>query len=687
MKKFSIVLVLLIFSICNVHSQNMKLAGKWKVIKDKSSDIDYYQSIEFEFSIKKNEITLSREFGPRRTYQDKMVLKTDGSITKIKIKDATVPTNIFMGLQMPVGDFKKASARWLDNVLVIQETFEIVGSQGARPMELEHQFKTIENNMLLEYRVRKSSRTGEPDVVYIFKQSDFRNAYYMSLSDNWEVAGNLPEQACLISLQGLVNQAKPNLYFLFGPEYPFNYVQDLFDFLVRERYFTFTRLHSLDQALNKFKEYPKGYIVWDKNVRTSLIVAYTLAGLEQGIVITEALIPLAEKYGLKLIEDYRGKFVGQSDYEIFSWAYDKYWPRCSKEYIIWLGGEHGNVMKPAVADWGMQKQAFFNDLSARISDTLEFELTNKLLSEMQPLEHVMGWHSYKKDWEEEWVTVTSTHGLTVDGLNTLPNTSFLYQVPSTPGFQYKNNHNIQPGKKYLPEKKVYLSFIQTDGLGIGAWVKPGRGSIPYAWEVSMNLIWMSPCMLEFFYSQATPNDYFIGCLSGSAYMYPKAFPKKWLPNELEKARDLMKQLDLHVFEIMDYSEDRTEAGKNDLPQSIVDAYYKAMPDAIGYVNGYFASHTFTVRNGVPFMSYDYYLAKEKPEADVVSDLKELAEINADRPYFLLVHVRESSEITRVKSICDQFSEKLGNKLEIVPLDIFLKMAGENPTFKERFMGN
>ena len=306
---------------------------------------------------------------------------------------------------------------------------------------------------------------------------------------------------------------------------------------------------------------------------------------------------------------------------------------------------------------------------------------------MQPLGHVMGWHSYKKDWEEEWVTVTSTHALTVDGLNTLPNTSFLYQVPPTPGFKYKNNHNIQPGKKYLPEKKVYLSFIQTDGLGIGAWVKPGRGSIPYAWEVSMNLIWMSPCMLEFFYSQATPNDYFIGCLSGSAYMYPKAFPKKWLPKELEKARDLMQQLDLHVFEIMDYSEDRTEAGANDLPKSVVDEYYKAMPDAIGFVNGYFASHTFTVRNGVPFMSYDYYLAKEKPEADVVADLKELAEINSDRPYFLLVHVRESSEITRVKSICDQFSQKLGNKLEIVPLDIFLKLAGENPTYKERFRVN
>lgn len=685
MKKIFIILILFLLSLSFAHSQNMNLEGKWKVLKHKSSDIDYYQSIEFEFSIKKGEITFAREFGPRRKYQEKMVLKTDGSPRQIKIEDPTVPTNIFMALQMPVGDFKEVSARWQDQVLVIQEKFKVQVGQGPRAMEIQYLFKAIGNHQLLECRIRKSSRQGEPALVYILKKTDFRNAYYMTLNDNWEINGNLPEQACLISLQGLANAEKPNLYFIYGPEWPFNYVQDLYDFLVRERYFTFTRLNSLDQALNTFKEQVKGYIVWDKHVRTSLIVAYTLAGLEKGIVITEEMIPLAEKHGLKLIEDYRGKFTGKSDYEIFAWAYDHYWPRCSKEFILWLGGEHGNVLKPGVADFGMQKQVFFTDLSARISDTLEFALTNKLLSEMKPLGHVMGWHSYKKDWEEEWVTVTSSHALTVDGLNTLPNTSFLYKVPPTPGFQYKNQHNIQPGKKYIPEQKVYLSFIQTDGLGIGAWVKPGRGSIPYAWEVSMNMIWMSPCMIEYFYSQATPNDYFIGCLSGSAYMYPKAFPKKWLPKELDNAYNMMQKLDLKVFEIMDYSEDRTEAGKNDLPKSIVDEYYKAMPGAIGFINGYFASHTYTVRNGVPFLSYDYYLAKEKPEADVVSDLKELTAINPDRPYFLLVHVRESSEITRVKSICDQFSQKLGKNLEIVPLDIFLKMAEENPTYKEWFL--
>jgi hypothetical protein len=225
--------------------------------------------------------------------------------------------------------------------------------------------------------------------------------------------------------------------------------------------------------------------------------------------------------------------------------------------------------------------------------------------------------------------------------------------------------------------------VQTDGLGIGAWVKPGRGSIPYAWEVSMKFQYMSPAMLEYFYSQATPNDYFIGCLSGSSYMYPKAFPRKWLPREIENARRLMDSLDLKVFEIMDYSADKLEAGNNELTKEIVDAYYAGMPDAIGFLNGYFASHTFALRDKRPFISYDYYLSAEKPEAEAAADLEELASLNSVRPYFLLVHVRENSDVARVKSICD----RLGPGFEVVPLDVFITLAGENATFKEKYLDN
>jgi hypothetical protein len=656
--------------------------GTWKVIRERSSDLDYYQSLTVNLSVQKERVSIVREYGPRRGLTERMTVKPGGSVTQVPVNDPTFATNLFMGLKLAEGKTKDVTVTFSgDSTLVLTETFDVLASQGTKRMHVTSRYTLSDHNTLLTCLIERGVRTGAAAFRFVFKRADQNNAYLYTMADDWDINGKLPEQACLISIQGIVNEQKPVLYFTFGPQFPFNYTEDLRHFLERERHFTFTAIRSVEQAIALFKDQLKGYIVWDKNERTSLIVAYTLAGLEKGIVITEEMIPMAEHHGLKKIDDFRNRFNGWPDHRIYRWAKEQYWSRCSKDLIVWLGGVHGSALMPNVADHGMTQKAFFSDLSARSTDTLEYALTRELLADMHPLGSVMGWHSYKKDREEEWVTVTSGFALTVDGLNTLPNTSFLRNVPASPGFVFRNHHTIVQGKTYVPENKVYVALVQTDGLGLGAWVKPGRGSIPYAWEVSMNFHWLSPAMMEYYYSQATPNDYFIGCLSGSAYMYPKAFPKKWLPEEIAKAKRFMDTLDLRVFEIMDYSADGIEAGENNLTKEIVDAYYRGMPEAIGFLNGYFASHTFTVRNKIPFISYDYYLSAEKPEEEAASDLKELAGINGDRPYFLLVHVRENSDVARVKSICD----RLGNGFEVVPLDRFLKMAGEKTTFKERYL--
>jgi len=320
-------------------------------------------------------------------------------------------------------------------------------------------------------------------------------------------------------------------------------------------------------------------------------------------------------------------------------------------------------------------------LSSKEQDAEEYALAKKLLGEMKPMSLVMGWHSYAKDLERDHVKLTSSFGHCVEGLNTLPNMSFSSQVPATPGFKFRNNHNVVPGMDYTLEKKVYITCVQTDGLGLGAWHKPGRGEIPYAWEVIMNYVWLAPAMQEYFYTMATPNDYFIGCLSGPGYMYPKAVPPQLLPKLIERARKLMERLDLKVFEIMDYSQGATVEGNTELTKEIVDAYYRGMPDVLGFLNGYAPSFTFAVRDKKPLISYDYYLSPTRTEEDAVADLEELAAINSKRPYFLLVHVRESSDVKRVKSIIG----KLSSEFKLVPLDVFLKMAGEASTFKERFL--
>jgi len=403
--------------------------------------------------------------------------------------------------------------------------------------------------------------------------------------------------------------------------------------------------------------------------------------LEKAVVVSEDMIPMVERAGLRAVADLRGKFTGKTDAEIYRWALDQYWERCSKDVVVWLGGEHGKIMRPGIADFGMLKQAFFTDLSTRPGDAEEYALANKIFAGMKPLSLVMGWHSYAKDKERDHVRLASSYALRVEGLHTLPNMSFCSQTALTPGFRFTNNHHLIPGKPPIPQKKVYVAAIETDCLGIGAWLKPGRGDIPYAWEVTMNWVWLAPTMLEYFYSMATPNDYFIGSLGGPGYMYPKVVPPAYLPQVVSKAYELMQQLDLSVFEIMDYSEGATVEGNSEVTRSVMDAFYAGMPDAIGFVNGYTASHSFASRNGRPLISYDYYLSETRPEAEAVADLKELTAMNTTRPYFLLMHVRQWTDIKRVKNILD----KLGPECEVVPLDLFLAMAGAQPTFKEKLL--
>jgi hypothetical protein len=338
-------------------------------------------------------------------------------------------------------------------------------------------------------------------------------------------------------------------------------------------------------------------------------------------------------------------------------------------------------MKPGIADFGIHQRAFFTDASADPADTLEYRFARKVLAGMTPMGMVMGWHSYGKDTEAQHVTLTSSYALRVEGLHTLPNMSFNHQIPFTPGFRFRNNHAVKPGVPLKAAEKVYLSCIQTDCLGLGAWTRPGRGEIPYAWEVTMNWAWLAPAMLQYFYDMATPNDYFIGSLSGPGYMYPKAIPKAYLPQVIDSAYALMRQLDLNVFEIMDHSAYwQTEGIDDDLPAEILDQYFRRMPGILGIASGYRPGHTFALRDGKPFLSYDYYLGEKRDESEAVADLQELAALNAKRPYFLLMHVRQWSDIERVKRILD----RLGPDFEVVPLDVFMALAAQHPTYTTRF---
>ncbi len=654
--------------------------GRWQLVPEKSAEIGLYKTLKLDITLTGQTLQVEQIWGTGRSLRDTLLLPVNGQPVTLKASTRVWPYNVFSAISRQPGSDRRAKLSMEKNGkgFTVEETYPVWVSQGSRELTSTSTY-TVQKDGTLLLSVQRPTR--ESAETYTFVRDGVKPAFFMHMTDDWAIDGKLPEQAMLISLQGLANDGAPRLYFIYGPKWDFRFTPSMLDFYRDRKGFQFTELTSAEEALKTFLPQVRGYILWDKNVRTSLIVAFTLAGLEKAIVISEEMLPLVEKYHLRSIADFRGRFTGQKDIDIYTWAYQQYWPRCSRDYIVWMGGEAGKIMRPGVADFGILKGAFFSDLSTEESDGEEYSLAKKLMSEMKPLSMVMGWHSYAKDKERDAVKLASSFALRTEGLHTLPNLSFSHQTPATPGFKFKNQHTVVAGKEYRAEKKVYISCIQTDCLGLGAWVRPGRGSMPYAWEVTMNWVWLAPSMLEYFYSQATPNDYFLGSLGGPGYMYPKAIPAQYLPQVVAKAYELMQQLDLNIFEIMDYSEGATVEGNSELTPEVVDAFFNGMPDILGLANGYAPSHSFTVRDGKPLISFDYYLSETRPAQAAVQDLRELARLNHQRPYFCLVHVREWSDIDHVKNILDQ----LGDEFKVAPLDVFMKMAGSQPTFKEKLL--
>lgn len=508
-----------------------------------------------------------------------------------------------------------------------------------------------------------------------------RSAFFMRWDGDWRVAGGLPEKALLVSLQGLANRAAPQLYVVHPPDFQWEITGPLFDFYQRKHSVQFAEIKSADEALARFASAARGYVVWDPAVPATMNVAFTIAGLDDALVVTAGQIPLVEKHGLKPVDDLRGRYDGQTDAQIYADAVTRYWARCTHDSIMLMGGHAGAVRQPAMADWGVRQRMFFQDLSANpFRHPEELALAQRLLGELKPGAIVFGWHSYAKDTEEQWTTLLSGYGLKMEGLHNLPNLSFNCQFGFTPGFKFTNSHRVPLDAKLTAEAKVYLAFVQSDSIGIGVWTKPGRGKLPFAWQVTMNWTKFSPAALEYFHESATPNDYFIGGLSGPGYMYPNHIPADRFPLLMREAREMMAVLDEHVMEIMDNSAADGNVGNADLTRETVDRYYEAFPDVLGFINGYGPARTRDLRDTRPLLSYDYYIDPRRPRGEVAADLNELIALNSTRPYFLLVHVRESNDVNSLVEVVRQ----LDGPVEVVPLDVFLKLAASRKTYTTRY---
>ncbi len=133
-------------------------------------------------------------------------------------------------------------------------------------------------------------------------------------------------QTLLTTLQGVVNRAQPRIY---------TYLQnDGTDVSWLETSgVPFTVASDPMSVVAKYARQVRGSVVWDPSVPDTLNVATSLAGLENGVVVSAALAKTlaAAPYNLPVLKDFTGQFTDK--FAAYDWALSTLWPRLTHRML------------------------------------------------------------------------------------------------------------------------------------------------------------------------------------------------------------------------------------------------------------------------------------------------------------------------------------------------------------------
>ncbi len=361
---------------------------------------------------------------------------------------------------------------------------------------------------------------------------------------------------------------------------------------------TFEKLDGFDELLDLFVSYVKAVVIWDTNVPATVNVATTVAGVEDGLVMTYEMY---KKYELKLnnaeIIDLRNMFfgndTGSAKNDAYLWAIENYLEKglCSTDLLChymdaWnINGpsgrrDGGDDAYVSIRDWAVYNRAFVIDLSpwndeAPLDDpnqkigtdyatfTRVLEYLMEQTKDSAPYE-MAGFFDFTKysinggqnfnsrhdtvptEWEYVWV-ISAYNGYHNTCIEWSWNESFHSQYEGAQ--QLENNRPEE--ELELEDNTTYLCFFMADYDSTyplyrflqDHWADPRRGELPLAWGINPNLLDTYPDIIEYYYETATPNDYFTSDASAAGYFNPSRVP--------DETWDIMVEHNIEYFERAD----------------------------------------------------------------------------------------------------------------------------------------
>ena len=434
-------------------------------------------------------------------------------------------------------------------------------------------------------------------------------------------AASYDEAMLAASLQGLVNRTGPSVYVVSKtnkrPAYWLNIFSSKGRWLDNRQIIA---LSDMDAFFKLASASVKGAVIWDTLVPATLNVATTIAGVEDGIVLSpESASRYLKKWDLKIIRDLRGMFTGSetgsSKNDAYRWAVKEYLGKglcsghllCSYEdpYYTRSKGDAGYVV---TRDWAIKNRSFVFDLSPwgdeiPKDDPLQkpgtdLETYKMILGEVlkqnkgKQMTELAGFFSFPKysnipgyksrhepvptEWETVYlISPYNCYQNTV--ASSCYNQSFHSQAPVGPLKQHR------PATSSMTEDKTYICILMADYDSSTPlydfmpvhWSDSLRGTIPLLWGINPNLTETYPDIIEYLYSTQSGNDYFGADASAAGYMNPNRIEKQYLPLFIDHNTKFYKQLDITLSPmVLDWDEPTAD---------VKDAFTQFSPDGFATI--------------------------------------------------------------------------------------------------------
>jgi hypothetical protein len=383
-------------------------------------------------------------------------------------------------------------------------------------------------------RAKQPEPSGEPkNLVPVVEKRPFpdifpRSAPPASTLLVFDLSKQPPDwQLALLCLQGLVNRSKPQLYCLFNPTDG----QWLTWMKQRGWIKTTQTIAKKEDLLARYRHVLKGMVITDPQLPATKNIATMIAGVDNALVVSPRI---AKTLNLPVLDDLRNRWPTSAD--AYRWAFDQLWPRLNHFVIACSWPDH-----LALRDYLVQNRVFIFWLSGPIDGArafanpdVEVRLMEELLAKMPVNIPVMSYPWAGKDigiGEGPGVTLFAEFGKYLVGSINCSNLSVHSGIPIKRLTQRRATPAPKPDRN-----KVYVSWVISDGDNLPVltagnfpqlWKDKTRGKFPIGWTVSPSAFMLIPDIVDYYYSTSTPDDDWLGAVSGIGYTYADSYAKRY----------------------------------------------------------------------------------------------------------------------------------------------------------------